>query len=68
LSTNTGHIYTLKHGPENTKLYLSDAPKNAQIEQEIAIKIIRFPPYLLLPGESKLRNAISQPILATFIQ
>jgi hypothetical protein len=32
----------------------------------MGIKVMRFPPHLLLPWESKLRNGISQPILATF--
>jgi len=48
-SANTGHIYTLKHGPENWELHLSDTPKNAKIEQEIPIKIMTFPPHLFLP-------------------
>jgi hypothetical protein len=55
----------LKHGPEKYKLSLSVATKNTEIEQELSVKIMIYPPHLLLCDTSKLRNEIAGPILAT---
>ena len=56
----------VKHGPESYKLDLSNASKNTQIEQEMGVKKIGFPPYSLLPQRLKTRNEIVQPILGIF--
>ena len=65
-ATNTGHIYTLKHGPESYKSGLSDASNNTKIEKEISAKIMKFSPYLSIPQESKLQHELVRPILTTF--
>jgi len=56
----------LKHGPERYKLLLSVATKNTEIEQELSVKIMIYPPHLLLCETSKLRNEVAGPMLATF--
>jgi len=55
----------LKHGPERYKPSLSVATKNTKIEQDLSVKIMIYPPHLLLCETSKLQNEIAGPILAT---
>jgi len=56
----------LKHGPERYKPSLSVATKSTKIEPELSVKIMIYPPHLLLCETSKLQNEIAGPILATF--